>query len=93
MAEFERGRVTKVTVEIVYPDGSTKTSEVPDIETLGAIVIAERFVPASDKSTFDISENDWKQNPSMLLYSKEGDVSTDSRGGGGIPFCTHNGCK
>jgi len=39
----------------------------------------------SELKLFRASESDWKENPAMILRP--------SGGGGGIPFCTHNGCK
>jgi hypothetical protein len=86
MAAFQRGKLTKVTFEIEYPDGSTKVSELEDPESVKRLSFDEAYVDDGDQQTFNASEADWKQNPAMIIYRETG-------GGGGIPFCTHNGCS
>lgn len=81
---FDRGKVKSITVEIEYPDGSRKTETVDDPDKVLAIAFAEDQVAPEDLSQFNVSEDDWKQNPAMILIY-EGPES--------IPFCTHNGCK
>lgn len=85
MATYERGTVTKISFEITYPDGSTKTSDVDDPSNVKKIVFSDDDVADGDVETFNVSTDDWKQNPSMMLYGKAQPA--------GIPFCTHNGCK
>jgi hypothetical protein len=86
VAEFKRGSVVRVTVEIEYPDGSRKVADLPEPGSLSTIVLDPAQVPADDQPRFNVSETDWKQNPSMMLYP-------EMRGDQGIPFCTHNGCS
>lgn len=86
MGDFQRGKVTKVTFEIEYPDGSTKTSDLDNPGDVEKIVFSnDHMADDEDAGRFNVSEEDWKQNPTMLLYSKNVPAS--------IPFCTHNGCK
>lgn len=40
MSKFQRGRVTRVTFEVEYPDGSTTTSEVNDTQDLKMIAFS-----------------------------------------------------
>lgn len=86
MNDFQRGAVVKMTFEIEYPDGSRKVAEVDDPQGVGLVVFDAANVPAGDEALFNVSEADWKQNPSMIIYPK-------ASGAEGIPFCTHNGCK
>lgn len=90
MSDFSRGIVKKVTFEIDYPDGSRKVAELDDPQDVGLIVFDSKDVPAEDLGLFDVSESDWKQNPSMIVYLRR---SEDGTRVAGIPFCTHNGCK
>lgn len=91
MTNFARGVVKKATFEIEYPDGSRKTAELDAPGEVGVIVLDESRIPAEDAHLFNVSESDWKENPSMIVYPRpsEGDELDPS----GIPFCTHNGCK
>ncbi len=86
MSAFQRGTVVKATVEIEYPDGSRKVTEIDRPHDVGSIVLDEEKIPPGDQGLFNVSEEDWKQNPSMVIYPK-------TIGAEGIPFCTHNGCK
>jgi hypothetical protein len=86
MSNFQRGTVVKATFEIEYPDGSRKVAELDNPEDVGSVVFDPVSVPPGDEGLFSISESDWKQNPTMIVYPKAGSRE-------GIPFCTHNGCK
>lgn len=88
MSEFQRGTLVKATFEIEYPDGSRKTAELDVPKDVGSIILDSELVPAGDEGLFDVSESDWKQNPSMIIYPKTGTSRVE-----GYPFCTHNGCK
>jgi hypothetical protein len=86
MSDFQRGAVVKATFEIEYPDGSRKVTELDNPQDVGSVVFDAASVPAGDEGLFNVSESDWKQNPSMIIYPK-------TSGAEGIPHCTHNGCK
>lgn len=90
MTDFLRGIVKRVTLEIEYPDGSKKIGDVPDPESLAMIVFDASRIRPGDAALFDVSDADWKLNPSMLIYPKAAAGSDDVTA---IPFCTHNGCK
>lgn len=91
MSGFLRGVVKRITFEIEYPDGSKKVADVPDPEALAMIVFHASRVPTGDASLFDVSESDWKLNPSVLVYPKPTADGLD--GVVAIPFCTSNRCK
>ena len=86
MSEFLRGTVVKLTFEIEYPDGSRKVAELDSPEKVSSIAFDSTSVSAGDAELFNVSESDWKQNPSMIVYPKAGEAES-------IPFCTHNGCS
>jgi len=98
---MQRGTVKSITFEIEYPDGSRKTSSVEAPETVALIVLDGSRVPAVDADTYDVSAEDWRLNPAMLLYKGDSTATVvreaadvgPQGGGGGLPFCTHNGCK
>lgn len=71
MSEFQRGRVTKVTFEIEYPDGSTATSEVSDAQDLKGIALSGDSVDGEVIGQFNVSADDWTRNPTMLLEYSE----------------------
>lgn len=85
MDEFERGVPSKIVVEFTYPDGSTKLAELENPKSVTRIVFAPEHLDERERIQFDVSAEDWRQNPGMMVY---GNVSPN-----GIPFCTHNGCK
>jgi len=60
-------------------------AKVPDPQAISSIAFADGTMDESELKLFRASESDWKENPAMILRP--------SGGGGGIPFCTHNGCK
>jgi len=91
MSDFLRGTVKRVTFEIEYPDGSRKVADVPDPEGLAMIIFDASRAPTGDASLFDVSESDWKLNPSVLVYPKR--TTDGSEDVVAMPFCTHNGCK
>jgi hypothetical protein len=72
MSEFQRGHVTRVTFEVEYPDGSTAKSEVKDPQDLEMIAFSGDHVSPEATDKFNVSPDDWKQNPTMLLrYSSK----------------------
>lgn len=87
MGDFQRGTVVKATFEIRYPDGSRKIAELLEPENVGVIVLDPEKVPESDQGLVNVSDSDWKQNPAMIVYP------LIPGGEGGLPVCTHNGCK
>ncbi|MFF9914767.1 hypothetical protein [Streptomyces sp. NPDC013457] len=94
MSEFERGAVRRATFEVEYPDGTVKVAEIDRPQDVASILFDAGHIPEEDADTFNVSGTDWKQNPAMLVYLKDGKRSAlPSGGGGGIPHCTHNGCK
>jgi hypothetical protein len=90
MSEFQRGIATRITFEIEYPDGSTKTAHVEDASNVSSISFDASSLAERDLPTFNVSESDWKQNPAMIINMRGG---ADEVIPGQIPFCTHNGCK
>jgi len=90
MSNFSRGVVKKVTFEIEYPDGSRTVKDLGKPEDVGLIIFDESSLAADDTGLFNVSESDWKQNPSMIVFPRSQGRSADTEG---IPFCTHNGCK
>jgi hypothetical protein len=93
VSTYQRGVVKRVTFEIEYPDGSSKTAELEDSEGLVLIAFDESHVEAEDLPSFNVSDTEWKQNPAMVVY-KRGAISAEAAATPkGIPFCTHNGCK
>jgi len=67
MDEFQRGRVTRVTLEVEYPDGSTATSEVTDTHGLQAIIFTGDRVSSAAAGEYNVSPDDWKKNPAVAL--------------------------
>lgn len=87
MSTFQRGVVKRIAVEIEYPDGSTKSTEIENPEQVSAIAFSEATIQDTDLGAYNVSESDWKENPAMMVYSNS---SVSQRP---LPFCTHNGCK
>lgn len=72
---FERGIIKSITFEIEYPNGETKTVELPTnlMQNLGSLTIDESMVSPQDMSEWNMSSTDWMQNPAMILhYPSEG---------------------
>ena len=84
MTDFQRGVVKGITFEIEYPDGSTKTARIDDPGSVTGIAFDPAHLAGEDVGMFNVSADDWKQNPAMIIQKR----SYPS-----IPFCTHNGCK
>ncbi|WP_216917956.1 hypothetical protein [Nocardia noduli] len=82
MDGFERGVVTRISVEIEYPDGSVEITEISDPGHVSAVVFDESAVIATDLCAFNVSESDWRANPAMMVH-------TDA-GAAGIPLGAHN---
>ena len=82
---YQRGSVERIVVTVRYPDGSTKVTEIEDPQSLKFIALHEDHVSSDEVETYNVSEDDWAQNPAMMLYRWD---KTQ-----GIPFCTHNGCS
>ena len=72
MGEFQRGRVRRIILEFEYPDGSLKTLNVDSPSEVGMIAFDEHWMRDDDLSLFRVSEDDWRQNPSMLMYPGPG---------------------
>ena len=72
MGEFQRGRVRRIILEFEYPDGSLKTLNVDSPSEVGMIAFDEHWMRDDDLSLFRVSEDDWRQNPSMLMYPRPG---------------------
>ncbi|WP_130176569.1 hypothetical protein [Cryobacterium sp. SO1] len=89
MNGYVRGTVTSITIGVAYPDGSAKTLELPDASEIGSIAFHALAVDEEDLPTYDVSEDDWEQNPALMVYPK----SVVRGAAAGIPYCTHNGCK
>jgi hypothetical protein len=85
MSDLQRGKVVGITFAIEYPDGSRKVTEVENPEDVKSIAFDQESIAPGDEGRFNVSETDWKQNPSMIIYPQVGNP--------GIPFCTHNGCS
>jgi hypothetical protein len=68
MAEFERGRVRRIILEFEYPDGSVKTLDVDAPSKVSMIAFDEHWIPEDDRKLFNLSDRDWRQNPSVLMY-------------------------
>ncbi len=67
MSNYPRGRVTKVTFAIEYPDGSTASSTVTDTQDLTGIVFTDEGINNDAVDRYNASTEDWKKNPTMLL--------------------------
>ncbi len=85
MGTFQRGVVKSITFEVEYPDGSKKTAQVDNPQEISSIAFEDATMGEDELKLFHVSDSDWKENPAMVLRLRSG--------GGGIPFCTHNGCK
>lgn len=92
MSEFMRGRVTRVTFEVEYPDGSTTTSVVNDTQDLMMVAFSGDRVGPDAIEQYNVSQDDWRKNPTVLLeYSsqREGGQANPSGSGGYIlSFCS-----
>lgn len=62
-----RGKITKVTFHVEYPDGSTKESSFEPTERLNAVLLEESFMTLEMKRMFTRSNTDWKMNPAMII--------------------------
>lgn len=62
-----RGRVTKVTFYIEYPDGSLKESTVAVSSRLNAVLLSDDYMDDEMKKLFNVSQTDWKKNPAMII--------------------------
>ncbi|WP_153064521.1 hypothetical protein [Agrobacterium sp. LAD9] len=60
----DRGTITKVTLEVTYPDGSIKEA-VLDVDNISALYFDEAAMDEDTKRHFSTSE-DWKENPSFV---------------------------
>ena len=72
MGEFQRGRVRRIILEFEYPDGSLKTLDVDSPSGVGTIAFDEDWARDDDISLFRVTEDDWRQNPSILMYPGPG---------------------
>jgi hypothetical protein len=92
MSEFQRGRVTRVTFEVEYPDGSKATSVINDTQDLKMIAFSGDSVSSDATGQYNVSQEDWRQNPTMLLeYSSQregGEASPSGSGGYILSFCS-----
>lgn len=84
---MKRGIVKKVTFEIEYPDGTTKTSTLDASVGLGevsSIIFDDVCVPEQDRPIWNASE-DWRKNPTMLLRKKNHNALS-------VPWCYTSSC-
>lgn len=72
MSTNKRGVVKKISFEIEYPDGSTKTSvlEEKELDNLAAIVLSEEAKVGKAELQWNKSA-EWKENPTMFLISRD----------------------
>ncbi|MBA4025025.1 MAG: hypothetical protein C0482_21945 [Gordonia sp.] len=65
---YVRGIVRRVTVEVEYPDGTRKISDVAEPERLAWIAFHTDGLREVDRAGYDVSETDSTVNPTMALY-------------------------
>jgi hypothetical protein len=76
--ELNRGAVTAITVTVTYPNGATKTREIPIHQRLVAILCTESLMDEAQKMAFTRSRDDWQKNPAMVIIDQHGfSVSCD----------------
>jgi hypothetical protein len=94
MAERLRGRVTKLTVETEYPDGSKKTTVIDDIAEFAAIIADPSLLSALESKMFTVSEEDWAENPSFILFDyPDFESAAEPKRPRPKPFCSSLQCK
>ena len=62
-----RGKVTKITFHVEYPNGKTKDSEFEPEKELNAVLFSETYMTEEMKKLFTVSKSDWKANPAMII--------------------------
>lgn len=62
-----RGKVTKVSFHVEYPDGSSKDSTYVPADELRAILFSESYMTEDMKKLFTKSRTNWKDNPAMII--------------------------
>lgn len=72
-----RGVVRRIAFEIEYPDGRRKErvfdgSDGIEVSEIQAIVFHDSFVREDDEPNFNVSIDDWEQNPTMGVYFAPG---------------------
>ncbi|MBE3871842.1 hypothetical protein HJ160_24410 [Vibrio parahaemolyticus] len=83
---MKRGTVKRITFEIEYPDGTTKTSVLDEevgLNDVASIVLGDEYVPEEELTIWNASEN-WRENPTMLILKKHV--------GPAIPWCYTSDC-
>lgn len=72
MSEFERGRMRRIILEFEYPDGCVEALDVDSPSDVSMIASDERFIPDDDFKLLNVSDRDWRENPSLLMYPMPG---------------------
>lgn len=78
-----RGKITRISFVIEYPDGTTKESSYDPQHGLRAVLISDKFMTEEMRKLFTRSESDWKKNPAMIIV--DGKMS--------IPNCDYPQCQ
>lgn len=65
---FQRGTVTKITMETTYPDGSKKVRIIENPHLISWIALDEMAIPYYHLPYFNVSPQEWSMNPTMMVY-------------------------
>ncbi|ETT61316.1 hypothetical protein BSK66_27575 [Paenibacillus odorifer] len=65
---YLRGRVKKIIFEIEYPDGTQKVMMLDNAHDITHIAFNQKYVFPEDTHLFNVSPQDWNQNPAMIAY-------------------------
>lgn len=72
---MHRGKVSQITLHIKYPDGTTKITHLTNkAGDISAIYFDEFKITADNKGKWDVSQDNWRENPTVLVEYSNGDV-------------------
>lgn len=74
---YVRGTVKKIIFQIDYPDGTQKAIMLDNAHNITHIVFNQKYLFPEDTHLFNVSTQDWSQNPAMIAYRTNGQASPE----------------
>lgn len=85
MSSYQRGKVVSIVVTVEYPDGSSKELHIDDVAGLKSLAFDPAAVPEECRDRYDVSPDDWRQNPSIMATYTGVDRANQF-----VPFCAQS---